>query len=253
MIFSNLEGRVRHASQGQLSWIRSRKLRSGVEVGSQKKQERQHFRMPICTEEPDAYGTKRDTGWQAGGKSRWSHRVRTTQDECRSMVQMPEETVLSRAALYSGAGWSLHKGTLVECPCPGITPAMVILEMRLNTSQSSGICGGGRTVGRGFPAELLPCQPHSVLGKGTILSPPLCSPESWASERMQGDCTAPRSPDKLPGPHSGRHHACAVTLLVSAARSDPTSAHELLTSRSPRDLPGPLVVLFLLKLLPSQR
>lgn len=117
--------------------------------------------------------------------------MRTTEDECCNIVQMPEETVLSRAALYSGAGWSLHKGTLVECSCPGITPAMVIPEMRLNTSQSSGICGGGRTVGRGccsvlkgFPAELLPCQPHSVLGKGTIHSPPLCSPESWASERM---------------------------------------------------------------------
>ena len=72
--------------------------------------------MPTCTEEPDVYGTKRNTGWQAVGKSRWSHRVKATEDDCSSMVQMPEETVQSRAAMSSGAGWSLHKGTLVGYP-----------------------------------------------------------------------------------------------------------------------------------------
>lgn len=41
--------------------------------------------------------------------------MKATEDK-DSAVQMPKETLLPRAALCSGAGWSLRKGTPVGYP-----------------------------------------------------------------------------------------------------------------------------------------
>lgn len=38
------------------------------------------------------------------GKGRWSHRVKAAEEECSSRFQRPEEPLLPRAAMYSGAG-----------------------------------------------------------------------------------------------------------------------------------------------------
>lgn len=125
-----------------MSWIRIKKKKKRSRTRKSEEAGETAFSEAHLPGEPHVYGIKWKTGWNAGEKGRWSHRAKGTEDK-RSMVQMPEETLLSRNCHVQWCRLVTAQGDACRVPCCGITPTVVISGRRQNPSQGSSFCGRG--------------------------------------------------------------------------------------------------------------